>query len=48
MDGMADAGGPLQGDVVEKHGSGSGWFWAANGVLSPTQSCKQTKEHSPI
>lgn len=45
MDGMSDARGTLQGDVVQKHGSLSvasphGSSGAANRALSPAQNCK--------
>lgn len=50
MDGMSDARGPLQGDVVKKHGSLSkaspqGSSGAANGALSPAQNCGEIMEN---
>jgi len=49
MDGMSDASGTLQGDVVQKHGSLSvvfppGSSGAAKRALSPAQNCRERRK----
>lgn len=50
MDGMSDARGPLQRDIVKKHGylseaSPQGSSGAANGALNPAQNCVEIMEN---
>ena len=53
MDGMSDACGTLQGDVVQKHGSSSvaspqGCSGAADGALSPAQTWEKWRANIGI